>query len=244
MVEPTARGLDVENAAALCRPVLDALCAPPLRGLVEFAIRNHDFIKDVWSGEVPAGFVAGQLAALPAPLRGTALAALGMIQVAGAASLGEGRLSRARLEICRGCFDGTALADASAGTRLARLMADDGLEVGAASRREAAAWIEALGPGAREQVVDLLDAALLHGWQRARALAGAARDGAEGRHVMRSLLVALAARWAGESPRPEHVVLDERVGERLREGRPDQVDPVGRLDRVALLNGTRAVVVR
>ena len=44
MFQPTQRGLDVENAIPLCGPILDALCPPSLRPLVEFAIRNHDFI--------------------------------------------------------------------------------------------------------------------------------------------------------------------------------------------------------
>ena len=42
MFQPTQRCLDVENAIPLCRPILDAVCAPSLRPLVEFAIRNHD----------------------------------------------------------------------------------------------------------------------------------------------------------------------------------------------------------
>ena len=62
MFQPIQRGLDVENAMPLCRPILDALCPPSLRPLVEFGIRNHDFIKDVFSGEVPATFVARQVA--------------------------------------------------------------------------------------------------------------------------------------------------------------------------------------
>jgi hypothetical protein len=60
MFQPTVRGLDVENAIPLCRPILDALCAPSLRSLwsSRSAITIH---QGVFSGEVPATFVAQQM---------------------------------------------------------------------------------------------------------------------------------------------------------------------------------------
>ena len=251
MFQPTQRGLDVENAIPLCRPILDALCAPSLRPLVEFAIRNHDFIKDVFSGEVPATFVAQQMAWLPPALRPTALASLGMIQVAGAASLGEGRLSRARIEICRRCFDGTVVADLSVETRLARLLADDGFAISEPSRQAASTWLEGLEPEVRERVVSFLDTVLLHGWHRVRDTAG---EAARTAGILEGLLYGIAECWARESPRPEHVVLEEHVGGRLREhlgdssgsSRPRQIplDRLRRHERVELLNGARALVLQ
>ena len=251
MFQPTQRGLDVENAIPLCRPILDALCAPSLRPLVEFAIRNHDFIKDVYSGEVPATFVAQQVAWLPTALRPTALASLGMIQVAGAASLGEGRLSRARIEICRRCFDGTVVADLSVETRLARLLADEGFAISEPSRQAASTWLEGLEPEVRERVVSFLDTVLLHGWHRVRDTAG---EAARTAGILEGLLYGIAECWARESPRPEHVVLEEHVGGRLREhlgdssgsSRPRQIplDWLRRHERVQLLNGARALVLQ
>lgn len=166
-----------------------------------------------------------------------------MIQVAGAASLGEGRLSRTRLEICRQCFDGTAVADLSVETRLARLLADDGLDVRERSRQAATAWIDKLEPDAREQVVSLLDAVLLHGWQRMRTIVREAHGALDSQPRLQSLLQALAACWARESPRPEHVVLGERMGERLRQRRAGSLEWLSPRERMSLLNGTRALVL-
>jgi hypothetical protein len=197
---------------------------------VEFAIRNHDFI--------------------PPALRPTALASRGMIQVAGAASLGEGRLSRARIEICRRCFDGTVVADLSVETRLARLLADDGFAISEPSRQAASTWLEGLEPEVRERVVSFLDTVLLHGWHRVRDTAG---EAARTAGILEGLLYGIAECWARESPRPEHVVLEDAVGGRLREhlgdsagsSRPRQipVDWLRRHECVHLLNGARALVL-
>lgn len=114
--------VDVEDGVALARPVLAELCPPTTRPVAELALRHHDYIKDVFLGEAPVGLVADDLATIDPDLRALTLGALGLIQVAGAASLGTGRLTNLRLRIFRACFDGTALADDSPGTRLARLL--------------------------------------------------------------------------------------------------------------------------
>ena len=82
--------VDVEDGVVMSRAIFDELCPSEYRDLAEFALRHHDYIKDVFLGEMPAAPTADALEALPADQRAIGSAALGFIQVAGAASLGVG----------------------------------------------------------------------------------------------------------------------------------------------------------
>lgn len=163
MLADSGTSIDVEDGVALAREVLDRVCPPNLRGVALFVVRHHDYIKDVFRGEVPAGFVAHDLSDLDAALQPAALASLGMIQVAGAASLGEGRLSRFRVDIFDRCAAGTALDDESARTRLARLLTAEEA-ISPTGDNATAAHAVSLRP--------FLDRALLHGWHRTWDAAG------------------------------------------------------------------------
>jgi hypothetical protein len=101
-----------------------------------------------------------------------------MIQVAGAASLGTGRLTAYRMEIFRRCADGTALDHRSPGLRLARL-----LRPGETEHVEVAI-------DAPPALVPLLERAALHGWHRAAA--GLDERG------RRAALAAIAERWTAD----------------------------------------------
>ena len=107
--------VDVEDGVVIGGDVIDALCPGDLVQLATFALRHHDYIKDVFLGEVPAALVADELDTLDDTLRPVALAVLGLVQVAGAASLGIGRLTAFRSRIFHGCIDGTTLDDRSRG---------------------------------------------------------------------------------------------------------------------------------
>jgi hypothetical protein len=114
--------VDVEDGVVLSRPIIDALCPGHLRELATVVLHHHDYVKGVFLGEVPVALVADDLAALPEEQCAVALAGLGCVQVAGAASLGEGRLGALRIEIFDRCIDGTALDDRSTPTRLAHML--------------------------------------------------------------------------------------------------------------------------
>jgi hypothetical protein len=154
-------------------------------------------------------------------------------------------MSRARIEICRRCFVGTIVADLSVETRLARLLADDGFAIGEPSRQAASTWLEGLEPEVRERVVSFLDTVLLHGWHR---------EAARRAGILEGLLYGIAECWARESRCPEHEVLEEHVGGRLRahlgdsseSSRPRQIslDWSRRHERVQLLNRARALVLQ
>jgi hypothetical protein len=54
---------DVEDGVEIARDVIDTLCPSHVRPLAFFAVRNHDCVKDVFSGEVRVRFLVDQLAA-------------------------------------------------------------------------------------------------------------------------------------------------------------------------------------
>jgi len=152
--------VDVEDGIVLSRGVFDALCPPEYRELAEFALRHHDYIKDVFLGEMPAGPTAEALEALPDEQRATGAAALAYIQVAGAASLGAGRLTAFRVEIFDACVHGAPLADGHTATRLARLCTPE-------PERTPVRDDMTLEPAA--DVAELLERVGLHGWHRTAA---------------------------------------------------------------------------
>jgi hypothetical protein len=178
MLAGRGAAVDVEDGVAIGREVVEALCPRELRELACFVLRHHDYIKDVFLGEVPAVSVSHELEQLDATLRATALTALGLVQVAGAASLGLGRLTPFRVRIFRRCVDGSALDDQSRSTRLARLLAPD------PERR-----VEPVGVDAAP-IEPLLERVAVHRWHRVFADAG--------REQRLEKLEEINARWAAE----------------------------------------------
>jgi hypothetical protein len=160
--------VDVEDGIVLAAGVLDGLCPPDVVGVARFALRHHDYIKDRFTGEVPVAAIADDLAVLDAAQRRLALGVLGMIQVAGAASLGTGRLSAFRIAIFRRCTAGDALDGHQPEERLARLLGDgDVVDVGERIH-EASVLLDARGSD-RPALVALLDTIPVHGWHHVAA---------------------------------------------------------------------------
>ena len=58
--------VDVEDGIVISRDIVEALCPAPLQELAYFALHHHDYIKDVFLGEVPTEIVADALAELTA----------------------------------------------------------------------------------------------------------------------------------------------------------------------------------
>ena len=102
----TEFGLDAEDADILAAPMLDVLCKREMRPLVTFLICNHDWIQHLPSGRVPVKFLQSQMEMLAKRWQGAVLPLIGIIQFVGAASLGEGRISKERMEICVPCVQG------------------------------------------------------------------------------------------------------------------------------------------
>src|SRR5439155_12437965 len=148
-------------------------------------------------GEVPVGFVADELDRLDAELRSVALAALGMVQIAGSASLGEGRLGSFRMDIFRSCVEGVALDNRSKTTRLARLLAP-AQHFAEPPSDDARASVAALGPDHRNRLDGFLESTPLHGWHRVVADVD--------RHDRLPILLDIVECWSA-SP-ADHVVLE------------------------------------
>lgn len=93
-------GLDSYDAAFLVQPILDRICATPEeRAATVFCIRNHDIVEHVGNGAVPLQAVLASYRELSPKYQEVCWPALSMIQVAGAASLGNGRLTEMKLSL-------------------------------------------------------------------------------------------------------------------------------------------------
>jgi hypothetical protein len=232
MLTGQAPRVDVEDGVEIARDVINALCPSHVRPLAFFAVRNHDYVKDVFRGEVPVRFLVDQLEALAPELRPIAVVVLGMIQVAGAASLGEGRLSAFRVSIFERCAAGTVFDDPSSTTRLARMLAP-GLDSTDPPDPAAAYEVLATVGERRRAWTRFLEAVPVHRWHRAW-------DGYDSRSVTAGkvdLLDNLVDLW--EHLRVDHIVLMPDA-DNLADGTIERpLNP--HLERK--LNGTVAAVV-
>ena len=156
--------VDVEDGVVLAGPLLDEYCPAATRSVAEFTLHHHDYVKDAFLGEAPVRAIADDLAALDPELRTLAMVALGLVQVAGASSLGEGRLDDVRLEIFHACVTGDAFVDLSRELRLARLLMRAPAEHHPGPTVPDIATASALAPHVREELGGLLDDVFLHGW--------------------------------------------------------------------------------
>lgn len=243
-------GLDAEDAVALAGPLLDRVCEPSLRPLVEIGIRYHDLIEYVGTGETPAALIAGEIETLAAAQRPVALALLGAIQLAGAASLGEGRVTARKVEIYLDCTSGALLDDRSIESRLARLLAGDMRVVPTAARAQAAARLAELAPTARAGLGELLERVVLREWSRlCRTLA--AREGEQASvDLLFAGLLAVERCWQARSRDPLHIVFSNGSADWLIDAvrgtgtNPRALDHklASQTGLVTLLNGAQAMI--
>ena len=116
-------GLDPEDALPLLgEEVLEALLPGIGTGLAAFVIRYHDAVERIPSGEVAAAEILTALEHVGGGIEPPAPALLATIQLVGAASLGDGRISVAKVQLCERMLDGKYLAEAQSRERLARLL--------------------------------------------------------------------------------------------------------------------------
>lgn len=219
--------VDVEDGIVLSRDVIEALCPAPLRALSTCVLRHHDYIKGVFLGEVPASIVADDVEALTPALRPIAMAGLGLVQVAGAASLGEGRLGAFRVGIFDRCLAGDALGDRGVLTRVARLLSATA-QVAPPATDTASRALDALPTGSADAVVRLAERTPVHAWQRVTRSMGV--------EARASLLVEIADRWRGSGT--DHVVLAESATRRA-----DRPNPPVRVSTDTALSGARLLLV-
>jgi hypothetical protein len=159
--------VDVEDGVVLGAELVNQLCPAATAPLALFAIRNHDYIKQVCTGEVPGTFIAAQIATLPKHLQPAALTVLGMLQVAGAASLGEGRLTPFRINLFQRCAVGDLLSSMTPLARLAELLGAGEDRVDPAPTADARKFLDGLSSPERHRFDQFLGSARIHRWHKA-----------------------------------------------------------------------------
>ncbi|MCA2215047.1 hypothetical protein [Jidongwangia harbinensis] len=210
-------GLDPEDGVAMVAPLLARIDAVgDLTELILFAVRNHDVIEAVTTGSTPAAFIGEQLRALPADRRDLAMAFLGIIQFAGAASLGMGRIVPSKVEIFEQCLSGEIIADESAERRAGALCS--------ATRRADHHFVTVHG-ARRTAVVDdpqtraFLTRVVLQGWEELREEVWSRQPGGGDSFAeLAALLDGLAGLMAAEAPGGRHLVIDDSALEKLADG--------------------------
>lgn len=240
-------GLDAEDAEPLCNILLDELCDPSLHDFIAFGIRNHDLIEYVVTGETPTSFIARAVEDLPQTVRRLAMPLLGIIQLTGAASLGEGRITRTKVEIYNRCLDGEIIADQSVEARLGRLFYGDQVVVDTEAREKIPAILERLSPAEQELLWGFLGNVVLHDWVdlRAAVLDGQSATAQAEETLIRSLIAA-ARLWETQFSDHTHVVFDNGAGALLKSVTNGHEEGDGfamRAMSTRLLNDTRALIL-
>jgi hypothetical protein len=219
-------GLDPEDGVAMVAPLLSRIePVGDLTELILFAVRNHDVIESVTTGSTPAAFIGEQLRRLPADQRELAMASLGIIQFAGAASLGMGRVVPSKVEIFEQCLSGEIIVDESADRRAGALCS--------ASQRADHHFVTV--HGARRTAVvddprtrDFLTRVVLQGWEELREEVWSShRDGGDPFAELGELLNGLAGLMATEAPDGRHLVIDDSALEKLADGPAEGLKAVG-----------------
>ncbi len=115
-------GLDAEDSEFLAEPIVQLINDPIHFQYVKFLIRNHDSIEYVFNGETPVKELLSELNEIDPKLHKDAFKMLGLIQFVGAASLGEGRITKRKADILNNCNLEYLNSNTSTQHRLQRLL--------------------------------------------------------------------------------------------------------------------------
>jgi hypothetical protein len=209
-------GLDPEDGVAMVAPLLSRIePVDDLTDLILFAVRNHDVIESVTTGSTPAAFIGEQLRRLPPSQHELAMAFLGIIQFAGAASLGMGRIVPSKVEIFEQCLSGEIIADESPDRRAGALCSSthraDHHFVTVAGTRGSVVVDDS-------QTREFLTRVVFQGWEELREdVWSRQRDGVDAVAELGSLLHGLAGIMAADAPGGRHLVIDDSALEKLTE---------------------------
>ena len=241
-------GLDAEDAEPLCNVLLDELCDPALHDFIVFGIRNHDLIEYVVTGETPTSFIARAVEELPQTTRRLAMPLLGIIQLTGAASLGEGRITRTKVDIYNNCLDSEIIADQSVEARLGRLFYGSQGVIDAEAREKVPAIFERLSPAERELLWGFLGNVVLHDWVDLREAILVGRPATpQSENTMVKSLIAAARLWEAQFSDHTHVVFDngaDALLESVTNGHGEDDGFALRAMSTRLLNDTRALILQ
>ena len=161
-------GLDAEDAAPLCDKLIAALAPDGMVEFIHYGVRNHDLIEHTVTGDTPAWLIKEPIEELPEGVRGRALPMLALIQHIGAASLGEGRLTGAKLDIYNACLSGDIVGDGSVEARLGRLLFGGQAVPDPSAKARAGAVLAGLDDADRTILMKLLARTTVLGWKDVR----------------------------------------------------------------------------
>jgi hypothetical protein len=240
-------GLDAEDAAPLCDTLVEALSPDGMVELIHYGIRNHDLIEHTVTGDTPACFIKEPIEGLPEDKRARALPMLALIQQIGAASLGEGRLARAKLDIYNACLSGDIVDDGSAEARFGRLLFGRQAVPDASAKARAGAVLAGLDDPDRTILMKLLDRTVVLGWNpvRENILAEEADDSKALSRLVRTLVL-VGRLWSQRPAPPTHIVLarPQELAKCTRAGGDNGARLKNEDAATELLNGTSALILR
>jgi hypothetical protein len=132
---------------------------------------------------------------------------LGIIQLAGAASLGEGRLTSWKIGIFQGLVDGTLVSDTSRSCRLGRLLFGAQLAIDDEKRRYVADILDDLDFEDRTCIEEFLTNVVLHQWSKFRDAVMEHSSGREAIDAAWRSIRYLATAWRNHGKYCEHIAL-------------------------------------
>ena len=235
-------GLDPEDGITLVEQLLSRVpLLQDMLPLILFAVRNHDVIESVTTGETPASFIREQVEALQVNQQRLAVALLGVIQLAGAASLGMGRIVPSKISIYQRCLDGSITHAVSAADRAVALCSV--VERGDHYFATVIAGDRVLSAIA-DETRDLLERVVLHGWHQVRDAAWSSeRSGDEAFLVLGEVLEKLAGMVASGPATIRHLVIKEAAVPELMRGTGPTYSGSVAIGYGRTLNGERYIAV-
>jgi len=208
-------------------------------------------VEYIVTGETPREFLIMQLDRLDESLRPVAMSMLGIIQLAGAASLGEGRIIPKKLRLYRECLTNEILAGADSQERLRLLSSDTWIPPHGFTTlvRPSSAFPGELADHERR----FIRRVVLHGWHALRDQLREQPDSQAGRsNALVQMIRVLAEAWDSAGQMEDHVIVRPSAVRSLRALAATTTGPQTvslhaklsyRARSVDLLNGSRALIV-
>lgn len=232
-------GLDAEDAEPLCKGLLAELADPALHDFIQFGIRHHDLIEYVITGETPCHFISEPASMLEGQLKKASMPMLALIQFIGAASLGEGRITKEKREIYHACMNGEITKDHSTSARLGRLLFGTQVLPSQTHKLQAENCLRDLNELDRLVLTSMLEIAVLHDWTDVRtSVLAQSKYEPEAVSTMLDSLIGAAKMWKDSYADHTHVVF-ENPDAAINGFKQEEIAPLS----TRLLNGSQALII-
>lgn len=159
-------GLDAEDSESLAGPIIEALLESQFQEFTKYLIRNHDSIEYIFNGESPVQVLLNELKQIDSELQSEAVKMLGIIQLVGASSLGEGRITERKFTIYNNCSKDYLEANKDPKIRLYRLLYGETFEVPENYEGKLSASLDAFNTDTQASILNFLDKVLIRNWEK------------------------------------------------------------------------------